>query len=202
MNGGAPRKLAIGLAISLALNLFLLGALSVGLLHARFSAHADGHPGGHPEGRATGHPVGPHMLFHAGEAFGRDRPRVMRILREHKAELRSRWRETRNARERVESALRAEPFDRDGLARELENLRGETQRSQEVLHRALVEVAVEATPEQRRHLASWADDHRRRHRTPRRPPSGPHSVPPPPVVPAPPAAPDPPPPGAAETHPE
>ncbi len=173
MSRGLVRKLAIGLAVSLALNMFLLGVLSVQLLRPRTSA--DGLWTGGPRtgeersaergpGREPSAGVGPRTLFHAAEVFGQDRPRVSHVLRAHKGELRSRWHETKRARSRVEAALRAEPFERDLLARELEGLRNETQRSQEVLHRALVEVAVEATPEQRRRLASWADEHR-----PRRP---------------------------------
>lgn len=158
MSRGLLRKLAIGLAVSLAFNMFFLGVLSVQLLRPANSAR-----GGPPEGAPRRPPpgeVGPRALFHAEEIFGRDRPRISRVLRTHKGELRSRWHETKRARSRVEAALRAEPFDRDLLARELEGLRHETQRSQEVLHRALVEMAAEATPEQRRHLAAWADDQR------------------------------------------
>lgn len=131
----ASRKLALALALSVALNMFLLGVLvaRIGLMHRP--------------------PAGPHpVLFHADEAFRGDEPRVKRILMAHKEGVTTHWRAARDARRKVRAALEAEPFDRARLERELAGLREETQRSQEALHRAFLDLATEATPEQRRRL--------------------------------------------------
>lgn len=132
----ASRKLAVGLALSVALNMFLLGVLVARMWPTQ--RHAFGGPG--------------RALFHADEAFRGDEPRMKRILRAHKGELMAQRRAAREARRKVRAALEAEPFDRAQLDRELQGLRAETQRSQEALHRAFLDLATQATPEQRRRL--------------------------------------------------
>jgi uncharacterized membrane protein len=49
--------------------------------------------------------------------------------------------------------LGREPFDRAALESALANLRAQTGRSQEAMHRAIVEAAQNATPAERRALA-------------------------------------------------
>jgi Spy/CpxP family protein refolding chaperone len=53
----------------------------------------------------------------------------------------------------VREALSAEPFDSNKLEQALAELRTQTSKNQELLQRALVEAAREATPEVRRELA-------------------------------------------------
>lgn len=143
---GPVRKLAVALAVSVALNLFLLGMLSVRLLHRDRVAY--GGPG--------------RALFRADEAFRGDELRMRRILSDHKRELMTQRRAARKARHHVQAALETEPFDRSRLERELQSLRTETQRSQEALHRAFLDLATEATPEQRRRLGHSMMSPRRR----------------------------------------
>ncbi len=132
------KKLAIVLAVSLGLNLFLLGVLSVGF----FRGPRPGHFGG------PGPDASP--LLRGGP--GGDHPRLQKLLGRHKPELVEQRRSMRAARGRVDAALEAEPFDRARLEAELAKLRTETQRSQETMHRALVELAVDMPPEERKRL--------------------------------------------------
>lgn len=161
------RKLAIFLGVSVGLNLFLLGMLSVQFLHHRRPVTSSDGPWGHP-----------HLLFHAGEVFEGDLSRAGRILHEHKKALREHRRAVREARREARSVLESEPFDKGALETQLSRLRTHTQGSQEILHRAFVELATEATPEQRRRLSRWADGPRGpRHTAPPHgpPPHGPPS---------------------------
>lgn len=131
------KKLAVILAISLGLNLFLLGVLSVGLFRGPRPSRFDG-PG--PDASA---------LLRGGPG---EHPRLHKLMGRHKPELVEQRRALRSARARVGAALEAEPFDRARLEGELANLRKETLRSQETMHRALVELAGDMPPEERKRL--------------------------------------------------
>lgn len=155
---GSTRKLGWLLAASVGINLFLVGVLAARWIHPGTGGAPPGPPRLGPPERAG------HQLFHAGEAFGGDRERVQEILGEHRKELRAQWRKTRAARRNVHSALEAEPFDADALEARLAELRQQTELSQRILHRALVSLAREAKPEERRRLARWAEGPPRLHR--------------------------------------
>jgi uncharacterized membrane protein len=144
----ASKKLGWALAVSIGINLFVVGVLAARWLHP----WAPGVHGDHGAPHRGGH-----LLFRAGEAFGGDREKVQATLEAHRKELRAQWRNTRTARRRVHEALEAEPFDPEALEGALKELRRQTELSQEILHRALAGLAREATPEERRRLARWAD---------------------------------------------
>jgi uncharacterized membrane protein len=68
------------------------------------------------------------------------------------------------ARVPVRAALEKEPFDPAELERALAELRKKTSGSQEKVHAALVDVAKQATPEERRELARTFEAGARRRR--------------------------------------
>ncbi len=102
-----------------------------------------------------GRPHGPGL-----QAQGEKGPRFRQLLHGHEQELSGSRRELRAARKRVQRALEAEPFDRARLEGELANLRADTARSQEAVHRALVDAASRRTPEERKRLPVFEGRHR------------------------------------------
>jgi uncharacterized membrane protein len=134
------KKLSIALAIAVGLCAFLLGFVVMGLMRGP-------------------HPGPPHG--HGPQAQGEKGPRFRQLLHGHEKELSGSRRELRAARKRVQRALEAEPFDRARLEGELANLRADTARSQETVHKALVDAASRMTPEERKRLPVF--EGRRRH---------------------------------------
>lgn len=134
------KKLAVLLAVSVGLNLFLLGMVVVGL--ARM-----------PHGGAFGPPpTARPFAFRGDEPLGAEHPRLRKMLAGHEPGLLDQRRALQGARARVKAALEAEPFERARLEAELGNLRSETEHAQAAMHRALVEVASDMTPEERKRL--------------------------------------------------
>lgn len=130
--------LKITLAVSLALN-FALGGLWAGRWLERSR---------HPAPPAMSHP-GPRGPW--GDVVGQRFAGQGRMMRA--------------ARAPVRAALEKEPFDPAALERALAGLRDKTSASQAKVHAALVEVAKQATPEERRELArSFEAGPRRRRR--------------------------------------
>jgi uncharacterized membrane protein len=131
------KRLAIALAISVAANLMFIGFL----IGRRVRHHGPG---------------GPAL---DGPAFNAESPRAWRHPGLHRAfearheEVRVQRESARKARDAVREALRREPFDRKGLEESLTALRAETAKNQELLHRALVQAAVESNESGRRDLA-------------------------------------------------
>lgn len=125
-------RFLVMLAISIGLNLVLAGVL----LGSRFARGERDHAG----------PM--HSGMRAGRGFDG-------ALLPHRAELGERRRASARARDDVQAILNREPLDRAALDAALAKLRAETQRSQEILHRALGDAAVKAPPEQRRELGRW-----------------------------------------------
>jgi uncharacterized membrane protein len=131
------KRLSIALAVSIAINLLLAGIWV---------------------GRAFRHPRPPRagnemaaLHDERSEREGRRGP-LRGLYREHGDELRERRRAIGEARRAARQALDKEPFDRAALESALAALRKETGSSQEIMHRAIVEAAAKATPEERRKL--------------------------------------------------
>lgn len=122
-------RILVVLAISIGLNLVLAGVL----LGSRFGR-------GHRH-----HPEAPHSGMRVGRGFDG-------ALSPHRAELGEHRRASARARSEVQAILSRDPLDRAALDAALKQLRAETQQSQEILHRALVEAAAKAPPEQRQEL--------------------------------------------------
>lgn len=144
------KRLLIGLVLSVGLNLFLVGFLVA---------------------RGIGHRPPPHRgpgPFHAHEVFDVGRSPEMRARFERrKDELRPKHRALRDARKGVEEALLAEPYDRARVESALAELRKETGAMQEGMHRALLDIAEELGPEQRRAFVRENFGSRRRRPGPR-----------------------------------
>ncbi len=128
------KKLAIFLAISVGLNAFLAGVAVMGLVRG---------PGYGP-GPAHGLP------FSDKDAPWRDSKEVRQLLRSKSRELKSQRRALHASRERVRSAMEAEPFEPKRLEEALASLRAETTSSQAAVHASLVEAASRMTLEERR----------------------------------------------------
>lgn len=128
------KRLSIFLTISVALNLLLAGFLLGRGLHR----------GGErmPQGVAPGA-----ALWGRGHGPGRG------AFERHRAELHGEQVALRAARRSALEVLRKEPFDAKSLEQALAGLRGETVKSQEALHRALLDAANAATPEERKRFA-------------------------------------------------
>jgi uncharacterized membrane protein len=128
------KRLALLLAISVGVNLLLAGFWI---------------------GRRFGGP--PPRAFDAGESFelgrgARRHPVLRSALDRHRDEFHDRREATRRARARAREVLTSSEFDRQKLEQALAGLKDEMSKNQELAHRALVEAAVEARPEQRKAL--------------------------------------------------
>lgn len=148
--GRAParRWLKIALAVSVVLNLLFIG-LAAGRIFG---------PG--PFGRAW-------HLDRAAEALPPAEADEFRaIMRRHRSEMAEQFKAARRAREQVREVLRAEPFDRARLERELAEVRQRSDAMQRSLHAALVEAASRMSPEGRERLSRW-ERHMRSSRAPR-----------------------------------
>lgn len=128
------KRLAILLAISVGLNLLLAGFWI---------------------GRRVGGPAFSARGSDAAPAFApsaRRHPALRGALDRHRDEFREQREETRKARLAAREALTKTEFDREAVDKALAKLRLETTRSQELTHRAILEAASTAKPEQRRDL--------------------------------------------------
>lgn len=128
------KRLAIALAVSVALNLMFVGFVIGRRVQRR----------GPPPDTLALNADNPRVWHHPGlhKAFEARREEV-RLQRES----------ARRAREGVREALHREPFDRKSLEESLAQLRIETAKNQELLHRALVQAAAESNESGRRELA-------------------------------------------------
>lgn len=122
-------RLTLLLAVSIALNLLLAGIL----VGAQWSRRGPG----------------PSRSFERGARFPGN---LEQSLEPHRRALSERRRGASQARAEARTLLQREPLDRAALERALARLRSETQGSQAIVHRALVEAAVAAPPERRREL--------------------------------------------------
>ena len=137
------RRLLIALLVSASINLFLIGFIT-----ARFVL---GGEKTEPFGDEA-NPKGPVSLFGATEVLGNPKP-MKELLRKHMKDFSPKRMELREARHRIARALAAEPFDPQTLRKELDSLRQATQDSQRAIHKALVDLAISLTPQQRRMLS-------------------------------------------------
>jgi len=131
------KRLSIALAVSIAINLLLAG-IWVGRAFR------------HPRPPRADHEM-PALHGERGEREGRRGP-LRGLYREHGDELREKRRAIGEARRAAREALEKEPFDRAALESALAALRKETGASQEIMHRAIVEAAAKAPPEERKKL--------------------------------------------------
>lgn len=141
----APRGKACAFALvaSLALNLFLGGV---------FASRWMRRP---PQ---TAFDPGAFSVMRLRRALGPDvAPAIDRALGGRRAELVARMQAASEARDRATMALEAEPFDRQRAAENLADFRAKTSAVQETMHAAVVDLAAELTPEQRRRLAETVD---------------------------------------------
>ncbi|HEY6556721.1 MAG TPA: periplasmic heavy metal sensor [Polyangiaceae bacterium] len=138
------KRLAIGLLISIALNLLCAGfLLGRGLRGGR--------------GRQ-----GPARSLEDGQALRH--PALRRAYEAERGHVKGRRDAVRQARARVSEALRIEPFQPARLEQSLAELRSETTKTQELVHRALVKAAREGTPEARSELSRGFERPARRRR--------------------------------------
>jgi len=126
------KRLSIALSISVAVNL-----LAVGFALGRRT---------HRPGKDFGPP-------HAGMPGSHKRGMWRSTIEPHRAELRGQQEALRKARQAAREALVAPTFEREKLDRALNDLRRETAKGQELLHRALSDAAARAEPAARRDLA-------------------------------------------------
>jgi uncharacterized membrane protein len=136
----SSKGLVIALVVSLGLNVFLGSFIAARAMHRRAQIEQVGDgPFWGPRGlmRDRKGPLADKargLMARNGAAFAAERARL------------------REAQRKVGAALAAEPFDADALARALAELREATARSQQLMHGALVDLARELPPEQRREL--------------------------------------------------
>jgi uncharacterized membrane protein len=136
------KRLAVALAISVGLNLLLAGMM-LGRKLSQLPPESACGPAGFGPRFGGGQGQGPGRRSQAlREAIGRNRGAF-----DHQRKAIGR------ARMEARDALRRDPFDRAALEGTLSNLRAETARSQEAMHRAIVEAAQNAAPAERRALA-------------------------------------------------
>jgi uncharacterized membrane protein len=136
------KRLAVFLALSVALNLVLAGFL-IG------------------RGLRGKHGREPAAFF--AEARGLSHhPRLGRELHTKRDELRARREGAALSRAHVKRALEKQPFDRAELERALAQVRADTAKTQELVHRTLGDVAVAASPAERSELARAFERHPRR----------------------------------------
>jgi hypothetical protein len=128
------KRLAIALVISVALNLLCIGFFV---------------------GRAFKGPRDRERKALRGDARAWHDPRLRKAFAERHVDMAARRDSARRARDAVREALRATPFDRGKLETALAELRAQTSKSQELSHGALVQTAVETSPEGRLKLARW-----------------------------------------------
>ena len=137
----APRgKLcSVLLVVSLAANLFLGGMLAGRWFR---SAPASFEPGAFSVMRMR-RALGPEAS-----------PVVDRVWARHQADIADRMRAAADARDRATRSLRADPFDPAKAAADLAEFRARAGEVQQAMHGAVVELAADLTPDQRRRLAS------------------------------------------------
>ncbi len=128
------KRMAVALAISVAVNLLLGGFLLGRGMHPSEEHHLAMRPG-------------------PSAMRARERGPWRGFVQGHRDELRARQGALRAARRDAREALAKKDFDAAALARSLAAIRAETARGQEELHRALVDAAKGATPEQRREMS-------------------------------------------------
>jgi len=126
------KRLSIALSISVALNLLAVG----------FAL-----------GRRAHRPSKDIGETHVGPPGGHKRGLWRNAFEPHRAELRGQQDALKKARQAAREALVAPTFERQKLDQALSNLRSETAKGQELLHRALGDAAVRAEPAARRDLA-------------------------------------------------
>ena len=124
---GLARFLPTALVVSVLLNVFVLGWVGV---------------------RVVRHQRGAEV--HRDSALP---SAAKRIWEEHAPSLRAERRVVAERREAVAEALRHEPFDRTGLEARLLELRSATSERDLQLHRTLVDLAAQLTPEERQRLS-------------------------------------------------
>ncbi len=140
----APRgKLcSVLLVVSLAANLFLGGVLAGRWFRP---APASFEPGAFSMNRMR-RALGPEA-----------RPAVDRVWARHQADIADRMRTAAEARDRATQSLRADPFNPAKAAADLAEFRARAAEVQQAMHGAVIELAADLTPEQRRRLASAVD---------------------------------------------
>jgi uncharacterized membrane protein len=129
---GSTRWLVWGFGLSIGINVFLIGFIAARSF------------GGNPREAVPFAGGGPHRFAD---------PELRAALRKHSSGLRAQRQGVNQARQLVQSALKREPFRPEELASALDALRAQTAESQAAMHRELIGIASELTPEQRQRLA-------------------------------------------------
>ena len=137
MKALSGRALAIALLASIALNVALIAALAT------------------PWVAGHGHDRGPGFRHGGAVALLRELagPEAAALGARHEPLLKERMEGVRAARERVLTALAAEPFDRDAFQAALVDLRAASGQAKDAFDAMLGEVIPTLSPEQRRELA-------------------------------------------------
>lgn len=129
---GSTRWLVWGLGLSLGVNVFLIGFLAARSFKGRPPESAQ---------------------FARGAAPRFADPELRAVFRARSGELRAQRQGVNQARQLVQTALKSQPFRPEELAAALDALRVQTAESQAAMHRELIGIASELTPEQRQRLA-------------------------------------------------
>jgi len=140
MSALTRKRLMIALAVSLGANLFMAG-----FLVARGLRSGDGR-------RPVAAMESPRALAQAARSAGAGK-QLRRVMQAHRPELRSRREAMREAHRRARHALVAQPFDPKALDAALDDVRSRQAERQDALHGAVVGLASELSPKQRRALA-------------------------------------------------
>jgi len=136
----SPRWLYAVLIASLALNLFLGG---------RFFAYRIMGPLHGPEAML------PHLIEDIGSELAQpDRDALQRAYQAHKADIKTRADDLRNARDHIREAMLSDPFDRDALSAAMADARDKDMALHKALEDMLFEAASEVSPEARHKLAA------------------------------------------------
>lgn len=130
-----PRALVIGLALS------LLVSLAINLMAAGWFV---GQRAASPQHMERG------MLRHMARTLPEELRAPLRAeIKARRRPLFEAFRDVRQARQAVRTALAQQPFDRAALEAALSEQRQGTARLQQLMHEAMVETAVTISPEQR-----------------------------------------------------
>jgi Spy/CpxP family protein refolding chaperone len=91
------------------------------------------------------------LLRHSGLS-GKE-PAMQRVFEAYRPTMRQHLQALSEARTEVRASLQTEPFDAARLEKGLEQMRGHTNDMQRDMHAAIVDVARQLTPEQRKRMA-------------------------------------------------
>ena len=156
-----PRRASLWLLASLMVNMLLIGL---------FAGHLLGGKGGRQDARSGPPPPGEAQIARSlvMTLDEDDRPAMRAALRSAMGGNRGSIRQMREARSKLASALRAEPYDAGAVASAFERMRSEELRFKTAFQEALAAQLETLTPQQRQALAERLEMRRAHQRRGRR----------------------------------